>query len=152
MFGFLRNIFMFIGSIFIGNPAYDSLRRFKFLLGRPSDPGACGVEGVPGDVTEKALQIFCDSFDIPAEQVHCLRPADTIAEIYKAMIGKRSWDDMEYERLAMALEEALGRKILDDEFLAISTIGELQIFLAAGFRRPSSDQGRAVGDSGMGRP
>ena len=38
-------MFRFLRTIFCSNPAYDSKGRFKFLLGRPSNPAACGVEG-----------------------------------------------------------------------------------------------------------
>jgi hypothetical protein len=110
------------------NPAWDAHGKLKYLLARDSDPTACVVAGVPPQTAERALRLFCDAFDIPDEQVFCLRPSDLIHDIYLAMVVPPG-DDMEYERLAGNVEEAMGRALSDDEFKSFVTIEDLIRFV-----------------------
>jgi len=120
MIAFLRRFF--------SNPAWDSKGRFTYLLDRESDQNLCVVSGVPLEVVDEALKLFCDAFDIPDEQRYCLRPSDQMMDIYKAMVTGFS-DDLEFERLTMNLDKAIGRKITDEESVTIKSLEDLVRFL-----------------------
>ncbi len=110
------------------NTPWDSQSRLKYLLSRESSAAACAVAGVSPETIDRALRLFCDSFDIPDEQMFCLRPSDAIHDIYRAMVA-RTHDDMEFERLAMGLEEAIGRSLTEGECKGLVTIEELIRFV-----------------------
>ena len=103
------------------NAAYDGRGRLKYLLPRESNSVACAVAGVSSQTTQCALRLFCDAFDIPDEQMFCLRPCDVIHDIYRAMVPS-AYDDMEYERLGINLEEAIHRALTNDEAKSLVTI------------------------------
>jgi hypothetical protein len=112
------------------NPGWDDHGRLRYLLTRDSDPTACVVAGVPPQASERALRLFCDAFDIPDEQVFCLRASDSIHDIYQAMVAP-THDDMEYERLGMNLEKAIGRALSDSEAKSFVTIEDVIRFTHA---------------------
>ena len=112
----------------VRSSAWDSGRRLKYLLDREPDPSACAVSGIPPESTERALRLFCDAFDIPEEQMFCLRPPDVIQDIYRAMVPGVC-DDMEYERLMIGLEEVIGRELAEGECMRIATIEDLIRFV-----------------------
>lgn len=119
MIPFLQRLFL--------NPTWKE-GKLRCLLDREALPAASVVEGVPSESVEQALRMFCDAFNIPTEQQFCLRPSDRIDAIYREM-AQGMIDDMEYERLVMLLEEALGRKVSEQEIVAIVTIEDLVRFL-----------------------
>ena|SRR5436190_12949341 len=110
------------------NPAYDGEGRLKYLLPRESNPAACAFAGVSSQTTQCALRLFCDAFDIPEEQMFCLRPSDIIHDIYRAMVPS-TYDDMEYERLGINLEEAIRRALTNDEAKSLVTIEDIIRFV-----------------------
>lgn len=110
------------------NPRWDSQGRLKYLLSRESSAAACAVAGVSPASTKRALRLFCDAFDIPDEQVFCLRPSDAINDIYRVMVAP-THDDMELERLWMNLGEAIGRPLTEGEFKSFVTITDLIRFV-----------------------
>jgi len=120
MLTFLRNL--------LQNPRWDSQGRLKYLLSRESSAADCAVAGVSPESTERTLRLFCDAFDILDEQMFCLRPSDAIHDIYRAMVAP-THDHMEYERLGMYLEEAIGRSLTESEFKSFATIENLMRFV-----------------------
>ena len=56
--------------------------------------------------------------------------------IYNSMVGPRSWDDMEFERLRMNLEASLGRDLSVEEFESLETVGDV-VHLVAGHHAQS---------------
>lgn len=74
------------------------------------------------------MRLFCDAFDIPDEQMFCLRASDTIHDIYRAMVAP-THDDMEYERLGMNLEDGIGRALSEDESKSFVTIEDVIRFV-----------------------
>lgn len=110
--------------------AWDWRGRLKYLLSREADLAACAVRGVPLEVTAQALRLFCDAFDIPDEQLYCLRPGDRIHDIYCAMVRGIS-DHMEYEQLFISLDETIGRELSESELTSIETIEDLVRFVHA---------------------
>src|SRR5687768_13823761 len=103
---------------------YDRRGNAKYLLGRAVDPTQCDVEDVPPHIRDEALGLLCDSFDIPERQMHCLRRDDELMAIYRSFVGPRFWDDMEFERLGLSLDELPGPKMTTEEFIAIKTVGD----------------------------
>lgn len=110
---------------------YDRRGNLKYLLGRAADPAMCDVSGVPPDVRDEALALLCESFDIPEQQMHCLRPGDELMAIYRSIVGPRFWDDMELERTRMAIDELPGPKLTDEEAQAVATVADLVRVVAA---------------------
>ena len=104
---------------------YDRDGNAKYLLGRSNDPAQYEVDGVPAAIRDEALALLCDSFDIPECQKHCLRRDDELMAIYHSFVGPRFWDDMEFERLWMALDELPGGKLSSEEFEAIKTVEDV---------------------------
>lgn len=104
---------------------YDLHGDLKYLLGRTPDPTQCDMDGVPPEVRDEALAVLCDSFDIPERQMHCLRRDDELTAIYQSFVGPRFWDDMEFERLYMALGKFPGGKPSFEEFETIKTVGDV---------------------------
>jgi hypothetical protein len=109
---------------------YDWRGNAKYLLDRSTDAAQCDVPGVPDDVRDEALSTLCDSFDIPKRQMYCLRPHDELMAIYQSFVGPRYWDDLEFERLWMALDELPGEKLDVDAFQSIKSVGDLICFVA----------------------
>jgi hypothetical protein len=107
---------------------YDWCGRMKYLLKRDADAAQCQVPGVDAHVTEKALDIICEAFQIQPVQRHCLRPADIIQEIYGSITGLS--DRMEIEFLVLNLERACGREIVGNEVDQIKTVADVILFLA----------------------
>src|SRR5205814_1808691 len=95
---------------------YDRRGNAKYLLGRPSDPTACDVRGVPPDIRDEALALLCNSFDIPERQMHCLRPQDQLWAIYRSFVGPRFCDDFQFERLGLSLDKLPAGKVDPKEF------------------------------------
>ncbi len=110
---------------------YDRRGNAKYLLGRADEPAQCDLDGVPPAIRDEALLMLCDSFDIPERQMYCLRPDDELMAIYQSFIGPRYWDDMEFERLGMALEKLLGTEISQSEFESIRSVRDLIYFVDA---------------------
>lgn len=73
----------------------------------PAPTAFNGVDASEEDI-QRTLAMICDSFDIDLTQQFCLRPEDNLADIYRAMTKYRMCDDMEYERLLMALTDLVG--------------------------------------------
>ncbi len=88
--------------------AYDANGKLKMLTERAPDPTAFNCVDAFGDDIQRTLAMICDSFDIDLTQQFCLRPKDNLADIYRAMTKYRIGDDMEYERLLMALTNLVG--------------------------------------------
>ena len=120
----------------ISYSGYDRHGKLKYLSGRPDDPGVWSAHPRPvePEQSEEALHLLCDAFDIPEDQKYCLRPEDDLMAIYGSIVGPRSWDDMEFERLWMNLDESLGRDLSKQEFESLSTVGDV-VRLVAG-RQP----------------
>ncbi|MES2572366.1 MAG: hypothetical protein V4710_20220 [Verrucomicrobiota bacterium] len=120
----------FFSALFLkrgrGNSAWESSGRLKYLSGR--EPEACAVSGVSAEVVERTLVLFCDAFDIPQEQRFCLCPADQLHDIYRAMVTGRC-DEMEYERLMINVEDAIGRALKEQELESVVTIEHLIRFV-----------------------
>jgi hypothetical protein len=115
----------------ISYSGYNRQGNAKYLLGRAADPTQCEVEGVPSEVRDEALNLLCESFDIPERQMYCLRPDDELMAIYRSFVGPRSWDDLEFERLWLELDDLPGGKVSTGEFHAISSVADLMRFVAA---------------------
>jgi hypothetical protein len=110
---------------------YDRNGTVKYLLGRSSDPGQCEVQGIPAAIRDEALAILCDSFDIPERQMYCLRPDDKLMAIYQSLVGRRLCDDMEFERLGIAINDLGGASLSEQEAQAIKTVEDLVRVVAA---------------------
>lgn len=110
---------------------YDRNGDVKYLVGRPIDPSQSNIEGVSPDIRDEALRMLCDSFDIPDRQLHCLSTDDELLTIYESLVGPRLSDDLEFERLAMALEELPGAPFGPAELADIKTVGDLIRAVAA---------------------
>ena len=82
------------------------------------------------DIRDEALGLLCDAFDMPAKQMHYLRPADELMWLYQAMIGPRWWDDLEFERLAISLDELPGPDLSDEAFRDLQTVEDVIRFVA----------------------
>ena len=113
-----------------GYTGYDRRGELKVLVGRKQSSASTDIDGVSVEVRDEALEILCDSFDIPKTQQYMLRLEDTLAFLYKAMVGPKWGDDMEYERLALALDALPGAVVASDEFQAIKTVADLIRFVA----------------------
>ena len=114
----------------ISYTGFDRRGRLKVLQARPPSPEAVDVPNVSPDIRDEALGLLCDAFDIPAQQMHCLRPADELMGLYQAMIGPRWWDDLEFERLAISLDEVTGPDLSDEAFRGLRTVGDVIRFVA----------------------
>jgi hypothetical protein len=88
--------------------AYDAHGKLKMLAERASDLTAFNSVNASEDDVKRTLAMICDSFDIDLSEQFCLRPEDNLADIYHAMTKYRIGDDMEYERLIMALTDCIG--------------------------------------------
>jgi hypothetical protein len=110
---------------------YDRDGNAKYLLGRANDSAQCEVDGVPAAIRDEALALLCDSFDIPERQMYCLRPDDELMAIYQSFVGPRSWDDMEFERLGMAIDELPGAPLSEQEAQAIKAVEDVVRVVAA---------------------
>jgi len=81
----------------------------QWLQGRNSHPKLwqCAFTDEAWPKADEALYWICDSFSLPHGMRHALRPSDVILGIYRRYYP-RPWmaDGMEYEELAMHLEEA----------------------------------------------
>ena len=87
------------------------------------------IPNFPEEIIVEGLEMICDSFDIRSEQVSRLRKEDRIFELYETVRVSGWHDDMELERLRMALEEKLNRRIEDKEFALIHTVEDLIQYL-----------------------
>ena len=85
--------------------AYDRSDHLKFLVGRASDEHAFDGSGISRDTIDMVLTGICESFDIDHSQKYCLRAADDLGDIYRAMTQGKWCDDLEYERLYQKIEE-----------------------------------------------
>ena len=117
---------------------YDRCGNAKYLLGRDADPAQCDIDWVSSAVRDEALALLCDSFDIPEHQMYCLRRGDELMSIYQSFVGPRCWDDMEFERLWMALGELPGGKLSSDEFAGIKKVED--VVRAVAERRGNTSQ------------
>lgn len=88
--------------------AYDRQGMLRILLNRQPDPDAFRTVQASSAEVQRVLTIICEAFDIDLVQQFCLRPEDNLADIYRAMTKYRMGDDLEYERLLMALAELVG--------------------------------------------
>jgi hypothetical protein len=104
---------------------YDRNGNAKYLAGRVADPSATAVEGVPAAVRDEALTLLCDSFEIPVRQIDHLRRDDELMEIYRSLTGPRSWDQFEFERLALALDKLPGRNVHIDDVVGLKTVEDV---------------------------
>jgi hypothetical protein len=104
---------------------YDRNGNAKYLAGRLADPSATAVDGVPAAVRDEALTLLCDSFDIPVRQIHHLRRDDELMAIYRSLIGPRSWDQFEFERLALALDNLPGRNFHIADVVRLKTVEDV---------------------------
>jgi|GEM_PF-1156636 hypothetical protein len=94
--------------------AYDLRGNLRVLTERTNDPSAFNhLSASEGDI-RRALGIICESFFIKQNQQFCLRPEDNLADIYNAITKYQISDDMEYERLILALTECIGEFDMDD--------------------------------------
>lgn len=109
----------------ISYSGYDRRGNAKYLLGRVADATQCDLDGVLPQVRDEALTLLCDAFDIPQRQMHCLRCDDELMAIYRSFVGPRFWDDLEFERLGLSLDELPGPKMTTEEFLAMKTVGDV---------------------------
>ena len=107
--------------------AYDRQGDLKYLMDRASDPSLCRVEGIPARIRDEALKLICESFDIPSRQMFCLRPDDELMAIYRSLVGPRTWDELQFERLGIGID----RKLSDREFLALKTVEDVVRAIAA---------------------
>ena len=90
------------------NSAWDREGKIEMLLDRDSDPAAFQIVNATPDEVRWTLGVICDAFAIPLSQLYCLRPHDDLREIYAAQT-RYSWgDDLQFERLALALDQELG--------------------------------------------
>jgi hypothetical protein len=88
--------------------AFNPNGKLRLLAERAVDPDAfISVDASQADI-RRTLAIICDSFDIDSTQQFCLRPEDNLGDIYNAMTKYQIGDDMEYERLLMALTDVVG--------------------------------------------
>jgi hypothetical protein len=104
---------------------YDRDGNAKFLLGRSADPKACEMEGVPAEARDTALALLCEAFDIPQGQLYCLRPNDDLMALYASFVGPRSYDEMQFERLGIAIDELPGEALSASEAEVIRTVADV---------------------------
>jgi len=71
------------------------------------------------------LKIVNDAFLLPKPLRDKIHPDDTVAELYRACIGKWPMDNMEVEHLLINLEERFSWMISKDIDLQAATFGEL---------------------------
>jgi len=114
---------------FLVPPRWTLLGRLRCLRGRTADRALSQVPGVDERYTDRALELVCSAFLIPAAQRYCLRPDDTLTFLYLGGFKRRLVDDMEFENLFLSLDEAIGRQLSDDEKQGITTVGDVVRFL-----------------------
>jgi len=108
-----------------GYSGYDRRGDLKYLAGRSPDPAALDIDGVDPAVRDEALLLLCDAFDIPERQRYCLRLDDRLMAIYESMVGPRWWDDLEFGRLWMNIDELPGRDLTEEQCRAIETVADV---------------------------
>ncbi|HEX3625067.1 MAG TPA: hypothetical protein VH280_06565 [Verrucomicrobiae bacterium] len=113
---------------FFSNPAWDNQGKFAWLLNREASPDACAIDGVPPEIVDAALHLFCHAFDIPDAQRFCLRPSDRVQDIYLAMVNGLH-DDLEYERLAMNIDKLIARKVSQQKIQNFITVEDVIRFV-----------------------
>jgi hypothetical protein len=108
---------------------YNWRGQMRYLLGREADPSLCQVSGFDSATVERALDAICGAFSIPLKQRYCLRPEDSLLEMYKSI----TWlaDRMEFEILFLDLEQICGREIDLQEIKRIGTVGDVITFIAS---------------------
>lgn len=124
--------------------AWDRAGRLRLLLDRRDDPAACRARGLSHDTVDLGLRMICESFDIPLEQVHCLRPDDRIFGLYSAVVAGRSHDEHEMLRLVCSMDQAIQRRIEPAELNALDTVADLLQFLQEGIDARRQSTGRAT--------
>lgn len=90
------------------------------------------------DRVDSMLIAICDEFGLPAQSRYRLRPSDDLWRIYK----EKNWygvDDMEFEFLAMRLEEQFGIPWDEFESMPRHTIGALVRRIATPIRMKRDD-------------
>ena len=121
----IREIFHFVTTI----DAYDKVGNLKYLLGRNSNIDECVIENIPLEITDKALDIICDSFDIPITQKYCLRLNDKFMDIYESF-NYGGADHMEFERLSEEVLDFINPcQSEQPSFDKLETVGDLILFI-----------------------
>jgi hypothetical protein len=111
--------------------AHDRSGNAKFLLERVADPSASIVPEVPDSIRDEALRLICESFDIPVRQMYCLRADDELMALYRGINGPRNFDQLQFERLWLELEDLLTREVTATEFEKIKTVADVINVLAS---------------------
>ena len=109
---------------------YDRRGNATFLSGRVPDPAVLEIAGVTVAARDEALNLVCESFEIPRRQMYCLRLNDQLMELYRSFNGARNWDRLEYESLGLALDALPGGRIPHEEFRELQTVEDLIRFVS----------------------
>ncbi len=133
----IADFFRFVSELFAapfrlagltgGGAAYDKHGYFRFLKSRDCDSELFQLEGVPEETVDRALDIFCEAFDILPVQKYCLRPKDRIMKLYCAMVTG-PYDEREMERLSQGLQAATGIALSERDMEQFDTLEDLVLW------------------------
>lgn len=133
----ITDFFRFVSELFAapfrlagltgGSTAYDKHGYFRFLKSRECDSELFEIPGIPEESVDRALDIFCEAFDILPVQKYCLRPEDRIMKLYCAMVTG-PYDEREMERLSQGLQAATGIALSEQDMEQFDTLEDLVLW------------------------